>query len=225
MARAQQIENQGIFLGGPIEYFELAGRKLLMLLLNEGLMPDSKILDIGCGCLRCGYWLIHFLDRNCYYGIEPDRAMLDAGLNVLLEPGLADLKQPRFDENEQFDFAVFGEQFDYVIARAIWIHASKAQIQTMLDEFVSTSTPQAIFLSSYLPASHDDDDYRGATWIGRSRLSNQPASIRHSFNWIKAECARRRLIVEEITDRIFDFGHHCQIWLRIRHMTSSSLQT
>lgn len=219
MARAQQIESEGVFLGGPIEVFERAGRKLLMLLLNEGLMPDSKVLDIGCGCLRGGYWLIHFLDQKCYCGIEPNKVMLDAGLGVLLEPGLADLKQPRFDANEGFDFAVFAEQFDYVVARAIWNHASKAQIQTMLDEFVSTSTPQSVFLASYLPAIRDEDDYQGSTWIGRSRLSNQPASIRHRFDWIEAECARRDLLIEEITDQIYNFGN--QIWLSIRHRTSN----
>jgi len=223
MARAQQIENQGIFLGGPLEYFEVAGRKLMMLLLNEGLMPGSKVLDVGCGSLRCGYWLIHFLDQNCYYGIEPDKAMVDAGLNILLEPGQAEIKQPRFDENEQFDFAVFDQQFDYVVARAIWIHASKAQIQTMLDEFVNVSTPSSVFLASYFPATRDEDDYQGATWIGRSRVSNQPASIRHRFDWIKAECARRKLTVEEIAEQVFDFGHHNQIWLRIRHMTAGDL--
>src|SRR5437016_2373816 len=72
------------------------------MLIREGLYPSSKVLDIGCGCLRGGYWLIHFLDRACYFGIEPDREMLHKGIESLLEPGLLESKQPRFDMNGRF---------------------------------------------------------------------------------------------------------------------------
>ena len=69
MERASRLTADGIFLGGPAELFETAGRKMLITLLSEGLTPTSKVLDIGCGCLRAGYWLIHFMDRGCYFGI------------------------------------------------------------------------------------------------------------------------------------------------------------
>src|SRR5262245_38683866 len=131
--RANRLQAEGVFLGGPTQMFEAAGRNLLMTLLSEGLSPHSKVLDIGCGCLRGGYWLIHFLDEGCYFGIEPNVSMLDAGIRILLEPGLADLKKPRFDHNADFDFTVFKEKFDFLVARSIWSHASKQQIQTMLD--------------------------------------------------------------------------------------------
>jgi hypothetical protein len=100
-----------------------------MLLLKEGLYPESKVLDIGCGCLRVGYWLIHFLNPRCYFGMEPNRRMLEAGIEKILEPGLIDLKRPRFDCNADFDFSVFGERFDFFVARSIWTHASKTQIK------------------------------------------------------------------------------------------------
>jgi hypothetical protein len=70
-------------------------------------------LDIGCGCLRAGYWLIHFLNPRCYFGMEPNRTMLEAGIEKILEPGLIDLKRPRFDCNADFDFSIFGERFDF----------------------------------------------------------------------------------------------------------------
>ncbi|CAG0947608.1 hypothetical protein ANRL1_04330 [Anaerolineae bacterium] len=113
MERANELEARGIFLGGPLQVFETAGRKLLTVLLSEGLTPSSNVLDIGCGCLRGGYWLIHFLDEGCYFGIEPNTEMLEAGINIVLEPGLADLKRPRFDHNAEFDFAIFKEKFDF----------------------------------------------------------------------------------------------------------------
>jgi len=91
----------------PIDGFENAGRQQFILLLMSGLMPASKVVDIGCGVLRAGYWLIHFLDPHCYYGIEPSKERIDAGLTIL-EPATQEIKQPRFDLNADFDTGVFG---------------------------------------------------------------------------------------------------------------------
>jgi hypothetical protein len=55
------------------------GRNQLSILLRNGLIFDSRVLDVGCGVLRAGYWLIHFLDPDCYFGIEPNRVILTAG--------------------------------------------------------------------------------------------------------------------------------------------------
>ena len=87
MERADKILAEGIFLGGRPARFEIAGRTLFISLLSEGLLPGSKVLDIGCGCLRGGYWLIHFLEQGNYCGIEPNQDMVNAGLKYLFEPG------------------------------------------------------------------------------------------------------------------------------------------
>jgi hypothetical protein len=79
----------------------------LVTLLQEGLQPHSKVLDVGCGCLRGGYWFIHFLNPRCYFGIEPNREMLQVGLDHILEPGLTDLAGPSFSHNDDFDLSVF----------------------------------------------------------------------------------------------------------------------
>jgi hypothetical protein len=41
------------------------------------------VLDVGCGALRVGYWLIHFLEPENYYGIEPKKRMLGTGRKAL----------------------------------------------------------------------------------------------------------------------------------------------
>lgn len=216
--RAQELEEKGVFLGGRPELFETAGRKLLLTLLSEGLTPDSKVLDIGCGCLRGGYWLIHFLDRDCYYGIEPDSGMVAAGLENILEPGLSDLKKPRFDHNAEFDFTVFEQRFDFFVARSIWTHASKQQIQTMLDGFVRTASTRGVFITSYIRATLFRRDYKGAGWIGKSHASDTPGIVCHSLSWIRTECEKRGLVVNEINEKAYNFGN--QTWLRIKHKTA-----
>jgi hypothetical protein len=213
--QANKLEAEGIFLGGPAELFETAGQKLLITLLSEGLTPSSKVLDIGCGCLRGGYWLIHFLDKGCYFGIEPNTDILTAGLRILLEPGLADLKKPGFDHNADFDFTVFEERFDFFVARSIWTHTSKQQIQAMLDGFVSTASTEGVFITSYIRATLFKRGYKGTKWIGRSHESDTPGIIRHSLGWIQAECAKRGLVVNEIKEKAYNFGN--QTWLRIKY--------
>jgi len=215
LKRANKLETEGIFLGGPTKFFVTAGQKLLMTLLSEGLNPNSKILDIGAGCLRGGYWLIHFLDKECYFGIEPNRDMLEAGIRILLEPGLTDQKKPMFDHNTYFDFTIFDEKYDYFVARSIWTHASKQQIQTMLDGFVSTANTGGIFLTSYIKPKLFRKDYKGSEWIGRSHESGTPGIVCHRFGWIQTECAERGLVAEEIKEKVYNFGN--QTWIRIKH--------
>jgi len=216
--RAKKLKADGIFLGGPAELFETAGQKLLMTLLSEGLKPYCKTLDIGCGCLRGGYWLIHFLDKGCYFGIEPNIEMLEAGRKILLEREQTDLKKPQFDHNADFDFTVFGEKFDYFVARSIWTHASKQQIQTMLDGFVSTANSGGVFLTSYVKPTLLKKEYMGTEWVGKSHESNTPGIVCHSLGWIQAECAERGLIAAEIKENEYNFGN--QTWIGIKHKST-----
>src|SRR5260370_14447026 len=106
-ARGAEMIAQYGFLGVPVETFEDGGRRQFVALLNEGLCPESKVLDIGCSCLRTAYWLIRFLDPGCYHGIEPARCRVDYGLKYLFTPKLLLAKQPRFDFNPPFTSSVF----------------------------------------------------------------------------------------------------------------------
>jgi SAM-dependent methyltransferase len=144
---------QANFLGGPKQDFERVGRLGFQVLLSEGLVPSSRVLDVGCGALRVGYWLMRFLDPGHYFGIEPQRETLKLGLEQLVEPAVVERAHAQFAANDDFDFSVFGEQFDFVFARSIWTHASKPQIAAMLRSFATTAAPGAVFLASYYPAS------------------------------------------------------------------------
>jgi SAM-dependent methyltransferase len=140
------------FIGGPKYDFELLGRAGFEVLLREGLCPSSRVLDVGCGALRLGYWLMRFLDPGCYLGIEPNQEMLRLGLDELVEPEAVERAEARFDHNDEFDFSVFNESFDFVVARSIWTHASKAHIRAMLDSFAATASPGGVFVTSYYPS-------------------------------------------------------------------------
>ncbi len=150
-ARAERLAETR-FLGGPTWTFERVGRHGLAVLLEEGLAPTSRVLDVGCGALRLGYWLMRLLDPGHYFGIEPNQEMLEVGLRELVEPEVVERADAHFSANEDFDFSVFGESFDFVVARSIWTHASRAQITAMLASFAACAAPGGVFLASYYPS-------------------------------------------------------------------------
>ena len=210
--RKADILSEKTFLGFPSANFEAAGREQLSYLLLAGLNPDSRLVDVGCGVLRAGYRLIHFLNSDCYFGIEPHTERLEMGVRTILEPEVLKAKRPQFDTNSQFDTSVFGTKFDFFLAYSIWTHASKRQIQAMLDSFLRDSTDDGIFLTSYLPASWRNRDYKDDRWNGTSHESDVPGCIYHSRRWIETECYRRGLVVLELgKDRTYG-----QSWLKIK---------
>ncbi len=207
-----EILAEKTFYGFDAPEFETGGREQFCYLLKAGLYPESKVMDIGCGILRAGYWLVHFLDAGCYYGIEPHAGRLDMGVNMILEPDTFMQKKPRFDTNPNFDTSVFGTKFDFFLAYSIWTHASKAQIQTMLESFLADSEPDGIFLTTYLPANWRHHDYEGDLWVGTSHESTVRGCIYHRKSWIETECQRRGLSVETL-GRDKTYG---QTWLKIK---------
>ena len=207
----EEISDRYGFLGVPRQSFEVGGRAQLARLLEHGLQPESRVLDIGCGCLRVAYWLVRFLDRDGYCGIEPAKERVELGKQYLLSPELIASKRPRFDHNAVFDTSVFGGRFDFFLAGSIWTHCSKQHLETTLDGFLSNTSEHGVFLASYLPAAGFDDDYRGSQWVGTSHESSEPGIVRHQLSFIQERCQARALQVTELP------GLDCdsQYWLRI----------
>jgi hypothetical protein len=239
-ARARRLDSRGdpsFHPGGPIETFEIAGRLQLIALLRRGLTPDSHVIDVGCGALRAGYWLIHFLDRGRYHGIEPMQSSLQIARAELLEPGLEDAKAPEFRFNDDFDLGVFGVAPRFVLARSIWSHASKPQIAALLDSFARHGTADALLLASYVRAKGTDserrpgilgrirggataartqsqkDDYRGSAWAGwgPGTPDVRGVMVAHRFDWIAQRCERRGLVARE--SKVDAFGG--QVWVEV----------
>jgi hypothetical protein len=196
-----QIHERGLFVGCPVHLFEHTAKDTFCLALMEGMSPAATVLEIGCGCLRTGYWFVQYLNPGRYFGIEPNAKMLDAGRELILGRLEAE-KSPQFSNNEDFDFGVFGRTFDFVIAFSIWSHASKSQIETMLDQFKKTANPEGKFLASWIPPGDEISDrggglqlpdYQGTSWVGRSHKSDQPGMVAHSRSWLTHAVVSRGL--------------------------------
>lgn len=210
--RGERLYKVTTQIGCGVQRFEKTGRAQIESLIRYGLSPWHRLLDIGCGALCGGWWMIHFLDTGRYHGIEPNTFMFDAGVAHLVEPGLFEVKRPMFQHNDRYDFSGFGVKFDFFHAHSIWTHAPKKDIEKMLDGFVAHTNPGARFLTSFKPPDLFHRDYQGSTWVGRSHESHEAGICRHSFDWIRRACESRGLMV----DLLKEAKIHRQTWILVR---------
>ena len=68
------------YVGPPTDY-DLVGAMQFNLLTNLGLREEHYLLDIGCGSLRAGKLLIPYLVPGRYFGIEPERWLIEEGID------------------------------------------------------------------------------------------------------------------------------------------------
>jgi hypothetical protein len=94
--------------------------------------PASRVLDVGCGCLRIGAPLIDLLNKNCYTGVEPCVSVLHAGVVHELAQGLVAEKNPVFLYTPVFDFTPLKGGFTHVLASDLFIHCSASQLKLFL---------------------------------------------------------------------------------------------
>jgi SAM-dependent methyltransferase len=214
---AKRIASEtGGFTGGPIDRFGLVGRQTFMSLKAAGARSSSRVLDVGCGALRLGYWLVRFLEPDCYCGLDPNPKYVQAGLKHAIGEKLAMLKRPRFDHNMEFDFSVFGVKFDYVIARSIFSHTSPEQVCKVLESFRDNASDTGVMLVSYRPLKKDEqgekvvDVNKFGEWSWR----------RYGKLYLKQLAQERGLFAGN-----FGKPFNGQVWLRVSKQDLSAAKT
>lgn len=93
-------------------------------LVEDGLTPEMRLLDIGCGCLRGGIHFVEHLAPGHYYGLDMSQALLDAGYDVeLAQLGLQErLPRSNLFCTSDFDMSAIDQQVDAAIALSVFTH-------------------------------------------------------------------------------------------------------
>lgn len=208
---AEKIAASAPYTGGPVKSFEAVGRDTFITLLENGLRPDHKLLDFGCGALRLGYWLVRFLDAGNYYGIEPDQKMINAGLEHALPKQLLEDKKPIFHDSRRCEIGVFGVHFDFGVARSIFTHMTPAPVRKTLKEFADNANPGAVFMASYWPL---DGDLPTGEYLNGDEMPPHQWEFRRV---VKYSFPRMRKFASGAGLRIREYERkpiHGQAWLR-----------
>ena len=101
-------------------------------LLNAGLKPHHKILDLGCGALRGGIHFIKYLNDGKYIGVDANRSLIKAGQIELKKMNL-DHKSFKLIVDENFNYQTWGYKFDYILSVSLFTSA-KAKLRSVLKQ-------------------------------------------------------------------------------------------
>jgi SAM-dependent methyltransferase len=143
------------FVGG---LWDEVGELQARFLRSAGLRADSRLLDLGCGCLRGGVHFIRFLDRGNYYGLDINASLVRAGLEIELpREGLADRLPPSCVlVNGAFEAWRFGVEFEYALALSLFTHLPAGDLRRCLIELTKCMRPGGHFFVSYFDCPAGD---------------------------------------------------------------------
>ena len=147
---------------GPAERFDTSAASQFNLLTLLGLRETHHVLDVGCGALRAGRLLIVYLEAGGYFGIEPQRWLIESAIRSEIGSELIRLKRPTFDHNADFRLGVFGRSFDFIVVSSIFSHAARRQIATCLGEARDVLTEDGLLLASFVEGA---ESYAGDGWV------------------------------------------------------------
>lgn len=120
-------------------------------LLNQGLHPQTVLLDIACGSLRLGCRAIPYLAPGHYLGIEKEAALLRAGVEQELGADLEARQQPRLVVDDGFRFERFGVKADIAIAHSLFTHLPAEPIGRCFRQLRPWLQPDGVFYATYFP--------------------------------------------------------------------------
>ncbi len=164
-----------------------AGREQFNYCLERGLKPDDYVLDLGCGALRTGIWLISYLNQGFYFGIDEHLPSLRAGAEyeLLLHDLVA--KKPRLLCDANFTIDHFDQTFDWILSFSVFIHLSSDQAYRAIDKISKALSSGGRFIvnhSSPLPEDVMHQRY-GLELVHRT---NYPCQLLDSgTGWIEFE--------------------------------------
>lgn len=119
------------WIGTEGEAFELSGRAQFDILMSEGLHWSDHVLEIGCGALAAGQWLIRYLGADRYVGIEPQAWLIrEASVALELDRAFIPNRRPRFVHRTDFDGSCAAPEggFRWILSHSILSHVSRGQL-------------------------------------------------------------------------------------------------
>lgn len=163
---------------GPPNRFDFMSATQFSLLFANGLRDHHRVLDFGCGSLRLGRLLIPYLQEGRYFGIEPNKWLIDDALARELGRDILGIKKPVFSATEDFDCENLGATFHFIVAQSILTHCGPLLFRRLMKSFQSVLEPDGLMLFSYirsptaeLTPSHDGWHYPGCVSYTESKVA------------------------------------------------------
>ena len=150
---------------GPPHLFDVIGAQQFCVLAGQGLREHHRLLDVGCGCLRGGRFLIPYLARGNYCGLEPDVELLTHGLADEVGYEQIARKGPKFHHFSDFRLSQISGQFDYVLAQSVLTHAGCDLVPYIFNEASGVLVDGGAFVATWFDGEKDCED---TGWVARA---------------------------------------------------------
>lgn len=157
MSERKSIFEWAVEYVGDVASFEARGLIVRDLLIAEGMKPHHDVLELGCGALSSGQYLIDFLDPDKYIGMDPNGWLIEAGLKGIKGMKEMMVKRPLFLFRDDFNAREAGRQYDFVVAHSILSHAAGWQLPLMLTNVRNVLNPGGKFLVSFRQGPSDSN--------------------------------------------------------------------
>ena len=146
----EELTDAGLKYGiTPSNYFvlwDLIQGWQVELMLSQGLRPEHRLLDVGCGALRAGVRFIDYLDEDNYYGIDAYEPYIQLGHDVA---SLYQVKKPySLLLTDDFDFP--NVEYNYMIAQSVLTHLSLNKWEKLISKLSNCCAAGANFLFTYM---------------------------------------------------------------------------
>lgn len=124
----------------------------------EGLKPDDKLVDIGCGSLRGGVHFLEYLDAFNYFGFDLNFELIKFGLEKEVSETTKDKKiNPNsFHAHDRFLFPEAWKNFDAAISVSLFTHLNYNSMKQCLLRTKNILRPGAIYHTTIFTAEKDN---------------------------------------------------------------------
>lgn len=117
-------------------------------LKQKGLLPDDRLLDLGCGTLRFGRYVIPYLDDGMYTGVDISDEMIEAARATVETAGLAE-KSPTIIQNADLTFSENLPKHDYIIANSVMTHLLGKDIKQCFEHIHRVLKDDGVFYTTF----------------------------------------------------------------------------
>jgi SAM-dependent methyltransferase len=183
---------------GPPEDYDLIAAMTFNLLTTLGLRQHHWLLDIGCGSLRIGRLLIPYLNQGKYFGVEPNKWLVDEGIRRELGETLVQIKRPTFFFSDSPDSIAQAKiAFDFALAQSIFSHCGLDLIKGWLSAISRSLAQDGVLVATFLIGEQDSSR---PGWIYPECVNYRPATLER--------------VAEDVNLRfeIIDWKHPRQTW-------------
>jgi hypothetical protein len=166
-------EHYRAYVGPPVDY-DLVSAMVFNLLTSIGLRQHHRVLDVGCGSLRVGRLLIPYLNPGGYFGVEPNKWLVEAGIENEIGRDLVRLKSPTLAFGTSLEEFKTPPKIDYAIAQSIFSHAGQDILTGWLSQISGHLSDTGALLATFVTG---DKDYAENGWVYPGCVTYRPETM------------------------------------------------